>query len=284
VIFQRLIKYGTQANSHDWLKAIAIILMVIDHTGVYFFPDDYIYRFIGRFSFPMFFFLIGFTYQGLRTDSPADSNRKWSQYYVKLPQAVKKPVNFFWAFNIKSDLLACLLLITITNLVLNGELFPLNILFSVIVCRIALYLLERYDLFVHGLLISWLLLTVAHMPLVFVYEYGGAAVLVTMVGYLIRHNRRRESVPLTFIFLSYLTYCASQMVFFPATFNYIASLYIGIAALFVFLADYKFEKTYWLPNLKAINYPIMFISRYSLYVYTAHLLAFKLISKILYQT
>lgn len=260
------------------------MLMVVDHCGVYFFPDHYLYRFVGRFSFPIFFFLIGYTYQGLRTDSPAQGNSKWAGYYKKLPQVFKSLVGFFWGFNIKTDLLVCLLLITVADVVFSGNLFPLNILFSVIVCRIALYLLDRYNVFTNGLIIGWLLLTIAHFGLLFVYEYGGAAVLVSMVGYVIRQNRRHEIVPLTFIFLSYLTYCASQMVYFPATFNYIASLYIGIAALFVFLADYKFEKTYWLPDITLVNYPVMFISRYSLYVYTVHLLAFKIISKMLHLT
>ena len=231
MIFQRLTKYGRQANSHDWLKAIAILLMVVDHTGVYFYPDIDLFRFVGRFSFPIFFFLIGYTYQGLRSDSPADGNRRWANRYLKLPQTGKKIVDFFWAFNIKLDLLVCLLLITASGVILSGELFPLNILFSVIVCRIALYAFDRFKILANGLIISWLLLTVIHFPLTYVYEYGGAAILVSMVGYLVRHGLRQELIPLTFIFLSYLSYSASQMIFFPPTFNYIACLYIFVYSL-----------------------------------------------------
>jgi hypothetical protein len=278
VIFQRLTKYGTQANSHDWLKAIAILLMVVDHTGVYFFPDVYWYRFVGRFSFPVFFFLIGYTYNGLRQDTPADS-RAWKDYYAKLPAAIQKIVGFFWAFNIKSDLLLCLLLITVTNYVLIQDVFPLNILATVIVCRVVLYLMDKYHILENWLLASWLLLTLLHVPLIFVYEYGGAAILISMVGYLIKQNRRGEIKALSFIFLTYLTYCASQMFFFPATFNYLVTLYTAMAALFIVLSDYKLQKTYLLPNITVVNYAVMFISRYSLYVYTAHLLAFKIIAK-----
>ena len=279
MIFQRLTKYGTQANSHDWLKAIAILLMVVDHVGVYFFPDEYLYRFVGRFSFPIFFFLIGYTYQGLRSDSPADSRNAWKKYYTKLPAPLQKLLDFFWAFTIKSDLLLCLLLITLTNYALTQDIFPLNILFTVIVCRVALYLLDKYHILENWLIVSWLVLALLHVPLVFVYEYGSVAILISMLGYLIRQNRRGETKALTFIVLSYLSYCASQMVFFPATFNYLATLYTSMAALFVLLADYKFQKTYFLPNITAVNYIVMFISRYSLYVYTAHLLAFKIIAK-----
>lgn len=278
MIFQRLTKYGTQANSHDWLKAIAILLMVVDHIGVYFFPNEYLYRFVGRFSFPIFFFLIGYTYQGLRHDSPADSGA-WKNYYTKLPASLQKLLDFFWAFTIKSDLLLCLVLITLTNYVLTQEIFPLNILFTVIVCRVVLYLLNKYHLLDNWLIVTWLVLALLHVPLLFVYEYGSVAILISMVGYLIRQNRKSGIKDLSFIVLSYLSYCASQMIFFPATFNYLVSLYTGIAVLFVLLSDYKFQKTYFLPNITVVNYTIMFISRYSLYVYTAHLLAFKISAK-----
>jgi hypothetical protein len=162
---------------------------------------------------------------------------------------------------------------------LAQDIFPLNILFTVIVCRIALYVMDKYRMLENWLIASWLLITLLHVPLLFVYEYGGVAVLISIVGYLIRQKRRGEIKSLTFIFLSYLSYCASQMLFFPATFNYLASLYTGMATLFVFLSDYKFQKTYALRNITTINYAIMFISRYSLYVYTAHLLAFKITAK-----
>jgi hypothetical protein len=278
VILQRLTKYGTQANSHDWLKAIAIILMVIDHIGVYFYPDEYWWRFVGRFSFPLFFFLIGYTYNGLRQDTPADS-ATWGAYYPRMPRPTQKLVNFFWAFNIKSDLLLCLLLITLANVVIAQAVFPLNILFTVIVCRVALYLMDKYSILDNWLLAGWLGFTLLHVPLLFVYEYGGVAILISMVGYVVRQNRRGEIKALSFIFLSYLSYGASQMIFFPATFNYLVALYTGLAALFVVLSDYKFQKTYILPNVTAVNYVVMFISRYSLYVYTAHLLAFKITAK-----
>lgn len=40
------------------LKVIAIVLMVIDHTGALFFPQVMLLRIIGRLSFPLFAFLI----------------------------------------------------------------------------------------------------------------------------------------------------------------------------------------------------------------------------------
>lgn len=40
------------------LKIIAVITMIIDHVGLFFFPQYIIFRIIGRLSFPIFAFLI----------------------------------------------------------------------------------------------------------------------------------------------------------------------------------------------------------------------------------
>ena len=46
-------------NIYDYLKAIAIITMIIDHIGYFLYPEDLRYRTIGRIAFPLFFLLIG---------------------------------------------------------------------------------------------------------------------------------------------------------------------------------------------------------------------------------
>lgn len=40
------------------LKLLALITMIIDHIGIVFFPQYYIFRYIGRFSFPIFAFFL----------------------------------------------------------------------------------------------------------------------------------------------------------------------------------------------------------------------------------
>lgn len=40
------------------LKVIAIVTMIIDHIGLFFFPQHILFRIIGRISFPIFAFLI----------------------------------------------------------------------------------------------------------------------------------------------------------------------------------------------------------------------------------
>lgn len=41
------------------IKILAALLMVIDHVGLVFFPDQLIFRYLGRLSFPLFAWLLG---------------------------------------------------------------------------------------------------------------------------------------------------------------------------------------------------------------------------------
>ena len=47
-------------TSYDILKTFAVLTMIIDHIGLYFFPDEMWWRVIGRLSFPVWLFLIGY--------------------------------------------------------------------------------------------------------------------------------------------------------------------------------------------------------------------------------
>ena len=47
-------------TSYDFLKAVAVLLMVIDHVGFYFYPDQQWFRVFGRLCVPIWFFLIGY--------------------------------------------------------------------------------------------------------------------------------------------------------------------------------------------------------------------------------
>ncbi len=53
-----LYRYGRKLNTHDLLKIIATLLMVIDHLGIV--THNQTLRLIGRGSAPIFYFLIGY--------------------------------------------------------------------------------------------------------------------------------------------------------------------------------------------------------------------------------
>ncbi len=54
-------RYGTQVNSHDLMKVLATVTMVIDHTGVFFMDDNIWMRLVGRMAAPLFFYLVGYS-------------------------------------------------------------------------------------------------------------------------------------------------------------------------------------------------------------------------------
>lgn len=54
----------TRPNYYDLLKAIAILLMIVDHIGFFFFPEFTLLRVIGRISMPLFLFLVGYNRSG----------------------------------------------------------------------------------------------------------------------------------------------------------------------------------------------------------------------------
>lgn len=47
-------------DNTDWLKTVAIILVVVDHTGYFFIENDQWWSVFGRMAAPLFFFLIGY--------------------------------------------------------------------------------------------------------------------------------------------------------------------------------------------------------------------------------
>jgi hypothetical protein len=53
-------RFSPYLTSYDFLKFFAVVTMLIDHVGFFFFPDQPWLRAIGRLSFPCWMFLVGF--------------------------------------------------------------------------------------------------------------------------------------------------------------------------------------------------------------------------------
>lgn len=51
-----------KSNYQDLLKTLAIIAMIIDHIGLYLYPDLIILRIIGRTAMPVFCFFAGYNF------------------------------------------------------------------------------------------------------------------------------------------------------------------------------------------------------------------------------
>lgn len=79
--------HTARPNIYDYLKVIALISMIIDHIGFFFFPEYEILRVIGRLAFPLFLFLVGYNWSfrrrnSLRIYAIIIQFFIWSSYYL----------------------------------------------------------------------------------------------------------------------------------------------------------------------------------------------------------
>lgn len=96
------------------IKLLAAIFMVCDHVGVVFFPKILLFRYIGRFSFPLFAWLVG---QGEK------HTKNFQAYLARLSiwGVISQPAYFllfhFWNLNILATLALGLLAIRLGKLI-----------------------------------------------------------------------------------------------------------------------------------------------------------------------
>ncbi|PGT79614.1 TraX family protein [Bacillus sp. AFS040349] len=137
---------------NDTLKLVAILSMLTDHIGLFFFPQIEIFRVVGRIAFPLFAFGVAV-----------------GCYYTK---NIKK-------YTIR--LLGFALFSTIPHyLVINN--MQLNILFTFLVSVIGIAFLKE-EKKLYGLL--WLLV----VPIISPLEYGLYGVWVPVLFYLFRQKK-----------------------------------------------------------------------------------------------
>lgn len=147
-----------ELTSYDLLKSLAVILMVCDHVGLFFFPEEMWFRTLGRLCLPIWFFLIGYA------------------------QDDRVPASWWWAA----------LIVALSSVVSGPYIMPLNILFTLILmrkCRAGI---------VHASLASsqalrgmFFILLFLSFPTAVLFEYGALAGLIALAGFI---ARRRESV------------------------------------------------------------------------------------------
>lgn len=142
------------------LKIIAVVSMLLDHIGAYFFPSCVILRIIGRLAFPIFAFFIA---EGLKHTS----NKK---RYI-------------------STLLTCALISQIPYSFLHFW-YNLNIIFTFLIAILVIYLIENYKK--HFLNIIFLIL-IAFVLIAFeifgVLSYGIFGILLIIAFYFCNNKK-----------------------------------------------------------------------------------------------
>ncbi len=241
-------------TSYDLLKALALVIMVIDHFGAFFMPHDVWFRAIGRTGFPIWFFLIGY------------SNSR------------RVPVNMLIGGT----------LVTAAFVVGGMYLLPVNVLFALALTRLCVDAVMRLAL--RNYIWFWLVLVVviiAVLPSRIVLEYGTLGLLFAMYGYLRRH-KTEVMIDASAMFLFVVTVAFVFIISQTASLNIYegapyACMALGTLAvcglLYIFQPQSCPALTRWSGPLAPV---LRFMGRWTLEIYVVHVLLFLAVAAFLH--
>jgi hypothetical protein len=245
-----ILKYDTlprSLTSYDVLKTVAVVLMIIDHVGHFFYPEEMWFRVFGRMCVPIWFFLIGYA----KTKG------------VPLTYLLGGVVLAFasWAF--------------------LGHLFPLNILlvlmlYRMIIHEVMMRALKDYE----GFFGVGLILVILAYPSVYVLDYGTYALFFVMFGYIMRHRDKIEIKPWVFWLYFFgvgFGFAVMQAMLLPT----ITGLQFAVMAggvMAVMWGLYIFKSVTYEKMNGAKIWALQLFGRRTMEIYVLHFLAFTVVS------
>ena len=236
-------------TTYDIFKFLAVALMVVDHVGYYFFPEELWWRVAGRICVPIWFFLVG--YARSRDMGPA-----------------------MWAGAV---------LLLVGSMASGMYIFPMNILATILVVRFALdpfmdrVLKDRKAFWAANAVLFALV-----MPTMMIVEYGTQALVLAIFGYIARrvHDgdpRVDKNLQTNYMIFSVMCFLVYQSIAFGFEQSQALALAIGIMGVNFLLLLFR-------PGIvkgtekgagHVLSLPIQMIGRHTLFIYVAHLLVFK---------
>ncbi len=246
-----------ELTSYDLLKALALILMIIDHVGHHFYPDEMWFRIIGRLCIPIWFFLIG---------------------YAKTTEITKS----LWVGGV---------IVAISAIISGQFLLPLNILFTIIIFRyIRQGTVMRSFYSPDGLRGMYFILLLLTLPSAVLFEYGTSAMLFVLIGYMVRNKeevqKNIEPQYLNIFFIvSFLTFFIIEAVSLPSLSGQQALvMFIGFALVGFML--WRFKPAIYIDAdrhmARSIIRLLQFVGRRTLEIYVVHIVIFRGIAMYLY--
>lgn len=241
---QRDQAYGPLITAYDLIKALAVIIMIIDHTGFYFFPEQEYWRAVGRIGFPVWFFLAGYSRQG---------SVQWSL----LPGAM---------------------ILVAEKAALNVSLLPVNALFTIFLIRLMIIQVPRQVTFTSAIVVS-VLATLFFPFTTELFEYGTIGLLFGYLGHLCKNTpdttvRRFMAVLACAAFLYTM-----QFELFHFSLPAALLMTTGTAAFCTWL---YFFRSFTLPETSSLYrfgsvgpLLIRMLGRHTLLIYVIHLLLFQ---------
>lgn len=256
----RSYEYGVIPNSHDILKCVALLAMIIDHLGFYFFPEALWLRAIGRMAFPLFLFMVGY--------------------------------NANWRFD--RWLVIGAVLVLLGNGLSGVPLFPLNILFSILLWRGVMGWLSQRPALINDLLLLWVAMLVVHLGLQFfiphgsvsLVEYGVCGLMFALLGWHQRQGRADKPIRVAWL-VTLALYAILQTKGFGfsggmAAYFITQTVLMGLLLMQFRPRDFPLPRKHTTPSPTWQERLVILSSRNTLLLYVAHLLLFQALAVMLY--
>ncbi len=257
-MFKSASVYG-RMNSYDIMKLCALLAMVADHLGVYFWPDAEWLRAIGRMAFPLFLFLVGYSCT-------------WKTKY---------------------ELLALAVLIVICAAITHHHIIPVNILFTIALIRLMMSYVVRFQI-TPGFLCASFIICLVWFPLFIWIDYSTIAFLFAMSGYL-QKQKPDSSEAVLFLYAAVAAHCVIQ--YFSFGFNALNTIimFAFMACAVILMHNFRLEESrparkkdkdfllflpFHLPD--SVNNSLRWIARNTLLIYAGHVMIFMIAERILY--
>jgi hypothetical protein len=250
-------RYGSQINSHDLVKILAILTMVIDHVGLYFMYDNIWMRVIGRMAAPLFFYLVGYP-----------GSYKFKYQILTLGIAL------------------CLIKLFVSNnpsLILN--IFPLNILINFVLIKAILNRFDPAKMRSSSLiLLLAVLLLISDQTRMYI-EYGSLGLSIAIGSRLI--NKRHPFgkpwiiISTTAHFLLEMNALLLTRPAVPVQVIHMAVLLLALIFALSLLLFLKYKLRTFTVNSNWLRTIAIYVSRYSLQIYFFHLAAFQIVHSII---
>ena len=211
------------------IKVIAIITMIIDHLGLFFFPQFFIFRIVGRLSFPLFAWLIA---------NGAYHTHDISRYLQRL---------FIFALISQIPYL-------LANRVIDPQFADLNVLCTLFFGLFAVIIIQKTNNWVHWFLAAVVFGAIAQLLQT---DYGGFGVWVIVVFYLFSNDFKRLVLAQVLVFLT-------PLFLLP---GYVTGIFepIGLLSL-LFIRFYNNQQGPPTKYLLYLFYPLQYVVYYLLLV------------------
>lgn len=250
-------RYGPQINSHDLVKILAILTMIIDNFGLYFMYDNIWMRVIGRMAPPLFFYLVGYS-----------GSYKFKYQILALGIALCL-IQFFVSNN--------------PNLIENF--IPINILINFVLIKAILNRFDPTKMRTGSLiLLLGILILISEETCTYI-QYGSLGLSIAIGSRLIN---KRHPFGKPWIIISTAAYFLLQMdsllfVWPDVSMQVILIVILPLAVIFALtlLLFLKYKLRTFTVNPTWLRTIAIYVSRYSLQIYFLHLAAFQIIHSII---